>query len=88
MSDAIGFSLQLFSSFINTIFGYCNFTYNGFTVNIGWFAISSLIFSILIRSLLNLPVKSVTSEDLAEHVGGQVGGFAQHKSFEQVAWKL
>ncbi len=68
MSDAIGFVISLFRSFISTVFGYFNFTYNGYSANIGWLSISALIFGILISSLLNLP-----SRFEAKEVGAYIG---------------
>lgn len=72
MSDAIGYVIQLFQSFISLVFNYFNFSYSGYTANLGWITISGLVLSILIGSLLNLPTPSDAS--IRAYTTRKVGG--------------
>lgn len=72
MSDAIGYVIQLFQSFISLVFNYFNFSYGGFTANLGWLTISGLVLSLLIGSLLNLPTPSDAS--IRAYATRKVGG--------------
>lgn len=59
MSQGLAFAFSLFSGWIDLIFNQFTFVYltdnDYFNVSIGWFIIGSIVISMLISSILNIP---------------------------------
>lgn len=52
MNEALSYLYYIFDKFVNFVF---NEAYIAPTVSIGWIAVSVIVFSMLISSILNLP---------------------------------
>lgn len=55
MTDAINYSLMIFTNFLKLMFEEFSFSWNNYTVTIGWVLLAGLLISMVLNSILNIP---------------------------------
>lgn len=71
MTEALSIFYDIYSTFIGFIFGTDSEFISG--VSLGWFFVSCIIFSILIRNIINIPKKGSSFK-----IGGSNNGSNNH----------